>query len=62
MIVGVIKEIKNNEFRVAMTPSGAEQMVAHGHTVIIEKTGGEGSGFTDDMYVEAGAEIGATAA
>jgi alanine dehydrogenase len=62
MIVGVIKEIKNNEFRVAMTPSGAEQMVAHGHTVMIEKTGGEGSGFTDDMYVEAGAVIIDTAA
>lgn len=57
MIVGVIKEIKNQEYRVAMTPSGAEQMVAHGHTVMVEKSGGEGSGFTDDMYVEAGAVI-----
>ncbi len=62
MIVGVIKEIKNQEYRVAMTPSGAEQMVVHGHTVIVEKSAGEGSGFEDAMYVEAGAEIGATAA
>ena len=36
MIVGVIKEIKNQEYRVAMTPSGAEQMVVHGHTVIVD--------------------------
>ncbi len=57
MIVGVIKEIKTKEFRVAMTPSGAEQMVAHGHTVLIQKSAGEGSGFADEQYVEAGAKI-----
>ncbi|RLC28732.1 MAG: alanine dehydrogenase, partial [Deltaproteobacteria bacterium] len=62
MIVGVIKEIKNQEYRVAMTPSGAEQMVAHGHTVMIEKNAGDGSGFSDEQYAETGAMTGATAA
>jgi len=57
MIVGVLKEIKTKENRVAMTPAGVEQMVAHGHSVSVETTAGEGSGFSDDDYVAAGAAI-----
>lgn len=57
MIIGVPKEIKNNENRVAVTPAGVSQLVAHGHTVYVQHTAGDGSGFTDDMYVAAGAKI-----
>lgn len=61
MIIGVPREIKNNEFRVGMTPGGVREFVAHGHTVLVENTAGEGSSFTDDEYVAAGAEMVATA-
>ena len=57
MKVGVLKEIKTKENRVAMTPAGVEQMVAHGHTVMVETGAGTGSGFTDAMYANAGAGI-----
>jgi len=57
MIVGVLKEIKTEENRVAMTPSGAEVLVINSHTVLIEKDAGNGSGFTDSDYVKGGAEI-----
>jgi len=57
MKVGVLKEIKTKENRVAMTPAGVEQMVAHGHTVMVETTAGEGSGFSDKTYEKAGARI-----
>ncbi len=57
MKVGVLKEIKTKESRVAMTPAGVEQMVAHGHTVQVEATAGEGSGFSDAEYTAAGAVI-----
>ncbi len=57
MIVGVLKEIKSKENRVAMTPAGVEQLVAHGHTVGVETRAGEGSGFTDDQYEKGGARI-----
>lgn len=57
MIIGVPKEIKNNENRVAVTPAGAHELVAHGHTVFVQHTAGEGSGFSDDMYLKAGAQI-----
>ncbi len=57
MIVGVLKEIKSKENRVAMTPAGVEQLVAHGHTVEIETRAGEGSGFSDAQYEKAGARI-----
>ncbi len=57
MIVGVSKEIKNNEFRVGMTPSGVEAMRRAGHTVLIEEGAGVGSGFTDADYKAVGAEI-----
>jgi alanine dehydrogenase len=57
MIVGVLKEIKSKENRVAMTPAGVEQLAARGHTVEIETRAGEGSGFTDAQYEKAGATI-----
>ena len=58
MDVGVPKEIKNNENRVAMTPSGVQELVVHGATVIVETGAGAGSGFSDDDYRVAGAQIG----
>ena len=57
MIIGVPKEIKNNENRVAVTPAGVKELVAHGHTVYVQHTAGEGSGFSDDEYAAAGATI-----
>ncbi|MDR0430836.1 MAG: alanine dehydrogenase [Tannerellaceae bacterium] len=57
MIVGVPKEIKNNENRVALTPAGAKELVRRGHTVYVQHTAGEGSSFPDHEYVEAGAKI-----
>lgn len=57
MIIGVPKEIKTHENRVALQPGGALQMKRNGHEVLIQKGAGIGSGFTDDMYVEAGATI-----
>src|SRR3954462_10954694 len=61
MKIGVPKEIKTNENRVAVVPGGAEALVGAGHTVYVEKSAGEGSGFTDEQYVEAGAKILGTA-
>ncbi|HEY5823708.1 MAG TPA: alanine dehydrogenase, partial [Cyclobacteriaceae bacterium] len=57
MIIGVPKEIKNNENRVALTPAGTQEMVRRGHTVYIQTKAGEGSGFNDEEYVGAGAKI-----
>jgi alanine dehydrogenase len=57
MIIGVPKEIKTNENRVALTPGGAMELTRRGHEVYIQHTAGEGSGFEDDDYVEAGAKI-----
>lgn len=57
MIIGVPKEIKNNENRVAMTPAGVVAVVQSGQTILIEKNAGTGSGFTDEEYQNAGAEI-----
>ncbi len=57
MIVGILKEIKPQENRVCMTPAGVDQMVAKGHTVYVEKSAGVGSGFDDQMYIDAGAKI-----
>lgn len=62
MIVGVPKEIKNNENRVSVTPAGVYTLVHGGHQVIVETNAGEGSGFTDDEYLNAGAEIAGSAA
>ncbi len=57
MIVGILKEIKTEENRVCMTPAGVEVMKANGHSVLVEKDAGNGSGFDDAMYIKAGAEI-----
>ena len=57
MIIGVPKEIKNNESRVALTPAGVVSYVTAGHKVIVETSAGIGSAFTDEEYVEAGAEL-----
>lgn len=57
MIVGVLKEIKAEENRVCMTPAGVEVMKQNGHTVLMEKNAGTGSGFTNKAYEIAGAEI-----
>lgn len=60
MIVGILKEIKTEENRVCMTPAGVEVMRMHGHTVLVEKNAGVGSGFEDAAYAKAGAELVAT--
>ena len=62
VIIGVPKEIKNNEFRVAITAAGVHEFVSRGHTVLVEGGAGLGSGIADDEYRVAGAEIVADAA
>lgn len=57
MIIGIPKEIKNNEFRVAITPAGVKSLVDKDHQVIIEKNAGIGSAITDNDYIQAGAQI-----
>jgi len=57
MIIGVPKEIKAGERRVAMTPQGVDALVAHHHRVLIEDGAGEGSGFSDPEYQSAGAAL-----
>ena len=57
MIIGVPKEIKNNENRVGMTPSGVQEMTKHGHVVFVQASAGVNSGFSDDAYTAAGAKI-----
>ena len=58
MIIGVPKEIKIQEFRVALLPSAAYQLVKRGHQVIVEKNAGAGIGYSDSEYEKAGAKIG----
>ena len=62
MIIGVPKEIKNNENRVALTPAGTQELIKRGHTVLVQQTAGVGSGFTDEEYTSAGAKMIADAA
>ena len=62
MIIGVPKEIKIKENRVGLVPGGVKQLVADGHSVVVENNAGAGIGITNNEYVEAGAEILATAA
>ncbi len=57
MIVGLPKEIKDNEYRVGLTPAGVRALTDAGHRVIVERSAGEGSGFEDELYERAGAEI-----
>jgi len=62
MHIGCPKEIKPQEFRVGLTPNAAREAIAHGHTVVVETQGGIGAGFTDEDYIEAGAQIAGNAA
>src|SRR5213595_3530033 len=57
MVIGVPKEIKEQEQRVALLPSAANQLIRHGHSVLVEKNAGIGSGYADEEYVKAGAQI-----
>jgi len=57
MIVGILKEIKTEENRVCMTPAGVEVMIHNGHSVLVEKNAGGGSGLADEAYVKAGAKM-----
>ena len=57
MKVGLPKEIKDNEYRVGLTPAGVQALAHAGHEVFVQKTAGEGSGFTDDQYVKAGGQL-----
>ena len=57
MIIGLPKEIKNNEYRVALTPAGTMELVKQGHTVLVETGAGLGSGFSDEDYIATGAII-----
>ena len=57
MNIGLPKEIKDNEYRVGLTPAGVNALVNAGHTVFVQKTAGEGSGFADEQYVTAGGRI-----
>ena len=59
MLIGVIREIKNNEFRVGLTPAGAHVLTREGHSVLVEAGAGIGSGFSDEEYVQAGAAVSA---
>lgn len=62
MLVGVPREIKDNEYRVAMTPAGVQQLIEQGHEVLVETKAGDGSRFTDEQYAGVGANIVPTAA
>jgi alanine dehydrogenase len=57
MKIGLPKEIKDNEYRVGLTPAGVQALVGDGHTVYVQKTAGEGSGFKDEQYVKAGGQM-----
>ncbi|HVI18705.1 MAG TPA: hypothetical protein VM712_10010, partial [Gaiellales bacterium] len=57
MKIGVAREIKQDEYRVALTNAGARELVTRGHEVVIETAAGEGSAISDDDYVAAGASI-----
>lgn len=57
MIIGIPKEIKNNENRVGATPAGVKELVKHGHKLYVQHTAGDGSGFPDEEYIAAGADI-----
>ncbi|MYZ39303.1 alanine dehydrogenase, partial [Streptomyces sp. SID4917] len=57
MLVGIPREVKNNEFRVAITPAGVHELVSQGHEVVIERNAGVGSSITDEEFGAAGARI-----
>ena len=57
MIVGIPKECKSDEYRIAMLPATVEQLCSQGHQVLVEKTAGIGSGYDDEQYTIAGAHL-----
>ena len=57
MKIGLPKEIKDNEYRVGLTPAGVHALVNAGHELFVQKTAGEGSGFTDEQYAKTGATL-----
>ena len=57
MIIGIPKEIKNNEFRVSITPYVVKELINNNHTVFIEKNAGYNSSFTDEDYINSGGKI-----
>lgn len=57
MVIGILKEIKNNEYRCAATPAAVAELVRHGHVVMVEPGAGIGSGITDEAFVQAGARL-----
>src|SRR5215470_242523 len=57
MKVGVPREVKNHEYRVAITPAGVRELASHGHEVFVEKGAGDGSSLSDDVFAAAGATI-----
>ena len=57
MIVGIPKEIKDNEYRVGMVPAGVRALTDEGHTVLLEEGAGEGSGIANDEYAQAGGTL-----
>jgi len=57
MIVGIPREVKSDEYRVGMRPVGVELLIRDGHEVLVQTTAGDGSGFTDDQYIEVGAKM-----
>lgn len=57
MLIGVPREVKSDEYRVALTPAGAEDLTRAGHAVVVERGAGIGSGFTDDFYEKSGARV-----
>jgi alanine dehydrogenase len=57
MLIGIVREIKKDEYRVAMTPNGVQELVSHGHEVWVQAAAGEGSGFKDEEYQRMGARV-----
>ena len=62
MLIGVPKEIKDNENRIGLAPSSVRELVHHGHDVVVEHNGGIGIGMDDEVFEDVGASIAATAA
>ena len=62
MLIGVPKEVKNHEYRVGLTPASVLELVKRGHQVIVEADAGAAIDFTDDQYIDVGAEISRSAA
>lgn len=57
MLIGMPREIKNNEFRVGLVPAGVRELCSRGHSVLVQSEAGMGSGFSDEDYEQSGAQI-----